>query len=1675
MSSGDEVSINNAINYAVANGISTVTLSSKTYIIRNPIYIRTGITLAGQGANNTVIKLADDICDDSSSEFYIPSSMKNKYGTMVGLIMPYGGKVNHVTFHDFSMDANRDTQYGVGHGYGYFNTIQLPNSSYVEVYDINFWDSLGDFVRVYGDKTTPCTNVYVYRCSMWASGHDSIFVLRGKEIYIHDCVITAQVNSCIRLQDVYGGYIYNNKLTGHPTIDSGAGLELAAQYWDAIKLEIYNNKIYETWGPSCELVSIRSGNGSSSSESVKFHHNIVYNCGNQHGSIPHTAGFSTEGICNVNVENNVFIGNKGGGVLVAKYYGYGSSYSGMRINVKNNIFVETQLRNKTYNSKLANSGWGVANTIGSSHYVDCGYNCFYNNVSGAMLNVANYTANFEANPQMASWSRSSGIDSQDCHLKSKYGRYSNGSWIKDNVQSPCIDKGDPTFSYSNEPQGNGGIINIGMYGNTNQASLSSGSIEPKKPVADFVASKTSGKAPFLASFTDLSENGPTKWKWTFGDNGVSNVQDPLNLYNDPGVYSVTLTVSNSAGSDTYTRTNYITVKDENDPIDTPEAAFTYTPIAGISPLKVQFTDKSSNNPTSWEWTFGDGASSTSQNPSHSYTTGTYDVKLVATNATGSSSITKFDAIKVTNGTPIASFTGSPNSGNLPLSVQFTDKSYNKPTTWKWNFGDRVISTKQNPEHIYSEAGMYTVTLTATNSYGSNTLSKSKYITVVSGNPYTGDMYDNRIISSKPSNVYTGTSYLDIGADSNGSYRSLLWFNLDDYKGKTLQSAKLCLYWYGSGSRTNDTTIEVYRPSIAWDPANVSWNYRIKDVKWTKAGGDWCDRNGDSQGSSPYDYIVFDKYIDPTEAYYELDVTQLVNEYINDIYQNFGFLLKAKTENGNYIKFYSLENGSNLVVPYLRLIEAEEAIPIDTFITIAGDGTGDFNCDGKDDNIQINQAFKLVKDNPTKYSGVHLKGPFTYNIGASLTILKILEGDSTAVIKLNNNAKWDANVPLIKEYKTGTDGITIKGFTIDGNRDNNTNVVSGKGYYDFICINDCSNISVHDMKFINGHNNGVYTNNCDGVSYYNNDVQLLGYDGFFARNCKSVNAYSNIINCRINNGIHIYNSDYVNVRDNEIYSEGSGTAGIYIEKYGTVQMVNVEVYNNTVYNTMFAGILAIGSSSFNANTGSISIHNNIVYSTGAKSTYKQSGGIIVSGFNSNIENNTVDNCYSCGIGVREVNGTADITGTVSINIRSNIIVYTQRDATNNKGYALDYEILPGHDVRQANNCMYGNTGPNNHNVNPSTGDTANIYVDPLFADITVHNYSLKSIAGRYDPIALKYVSDDVNSPCIDKGYAESENNNEPEPNGGRIDVGAYGNTIYGSLTGDHPIATNHAPVLDELTNKVAEVSKKLTFTIHATDEDNDALSYTMTPVPTGATLNLISGVFEWTPTTDQVGTYAITFTASDGYLTDSATINIGVTRGESVSLISDEIVVNVLREATPTTVYNLLTNFSIGGRLVNSQNTRFRTLILTDLSDYSGKTITSAVLSVFWYYPDGKERGYNTVLEVYRPVAWNKDYACWNNRISGSSWATPGGDWYDKNNTLQGSVPFASETFLASTVPDLVYHNIDVTDLVQAYCNNTYENTGFLLKAQTENSNWIAYYSQRMLSNVQLKLIIQYVN
>ena len=174
--------------------------------------------------------------------------------------------------------------------------------------------------------------------------------------------------------------------------------------------------------------------------------------------------------------------------------------------------------------------------------------------------------------------------------------------------------------------------------------------------------------------------------------------------------------------DTATDTVTATVDVENSPWRVAVTSSPGLPVANFTAnLTVKFIDMSTDSPDTWKWNFGDGSTSTEQNPVHTFRgEGTYRVTLVATNAGGSSDVRSMDiTVKSILTPPVANFAADKTEGTTPLTVNFTDKSTNSPTGWKWNFGDSQTSAVQNPEHIFSGEGTYTVTLVATNGDGSS--------------------------------------------------------------------------------------------------------------------------------------------------------------------------------------------------------------------------------------------------------------------------------------------------------------------------------------------------------------------------------------------------------------------------------------------------------------------------------------------------------------------------------------------------------------------------------------------------------------------------------------------------------------------------------------------------------------------------------------------------------------------------------------------------------------------------------------------------------------------------------------------------------------------------------------------------------------------------------------------
>ena len=153
-----------------------------------------------------------------------------------------------------------------------------------------------------------------------------------------------------------------------------------------------------------------------------------------------------------------------------------------------------------------------------------------------------------------------------------------------------------------------------------------------EPVANFEYSYTDNVVPAVVSFTNLSTDADESY-WSFGDNNTSTETNPTHTYNEAGNFTVTLKVTSRGGESTISKSIYIV-------LPAPVANFDFTYIDNVVPASVSFTNLSTDADT-YLWNFGDGNTSTSFSPTHTYyESGVFTVTLKATGPGGESTRTR---------------------------------------------------------------------------------------------------------------------------------------------------------------------------------------------------------------------------------------------------------------------------------------------------------------------------------------------------------------------------------------------------------------------------------------------------------------------------------------------------------------------------------------------------------------------------------------------------------------------------------------------------------------------------------------------------------------------------------------------------------------------------------------------------------------------------------------------------------------------------------------------------------------------------------------------------------------------------------------------------------------------------------------------------------------------------
>ncbi|MBL7924320.1 MAG: PKD domain-containing protein [Bacteroidia bacterium] len=223
-----------------------------------------------------------------------------------------------------------------------------------------------------------------------------------------------------------------------------------------------------------------------------------------------------------------------------------------------------------------------------------------------------------------------------------------------------------------------------------------------RPFFSYWMNNFTGCAPLPVQFINSTAAAYT-WLWDFGDGSTSTQQAPVHIYSSPGSYQVSLTATTVNGCVFGFPLN------QKVNVFSPNAAFQPDVTSGCPPLLVNFNNQSSGA-VSYQWSFGDGTSSTQAHPTHTYTTpGLYQVTLIATDATGCADTMIYPTAINVSQSPVNYITPPVITACAPYAVNFSDAS--GATSFLWDFGDGTTSTLSNPYHIYTEPGTYTVSLT----------------------------------------------------------------------------------------------------------------------------------------------------------------------------------------------------------------------------------------------------------------------------------------------------------------------------------------------------------------------------------------------------------------------------------------------------------------------------------------------------------------------------------------------------------------------------------------------------------------------------------------------------------------------------------------------------------------------------------------------------------------------------------------------------------------------------------------------------------------------------------------------------------------------------------------------------------------------------------------------------
>lgn len=241
-----------------------------------------------------------------------------------------------------------------------------------------------------------------------------------------------------------------------------------------------------------------------------------------------------------------------------------------------------------------------------------------------------------------------------------------------------------------------------------------------RPTVNFTVSESAGCLPFAAAFTDLSNSeygNITNWLWDFDDGSTSQERNPRHLYNLPGIYNITLTVTNAGGcTGSLSKLSYVRA------YDSIRTVFSFSkPTQCKPPETIRFLNNTIGPGTlSYRWDFGDGNGSASASPSHIYQdAGTYSVRLITSSSLGCSDTVEMrDALHIRK---VQAIIAGPDTVCSGKRITLLNATQPAPLSTIWKYNDGLSTFGNSTARSWNTAGVYQLSMISNFSTCSDTL------------------------------------------------------------------------------------------------------------------------------------------------------------------------------------------------------------------------------------------------------------------------------------------------------------------------------------------------------------------------------------------------------------------------------------------------------------------------------------------------------------------------------------------------------------------------------------------------------------------------------------------------------------------------------------------------------------------------------------------------------------------------------------------------------------------------------------------------------------------------------------------------------------------------------------------------------------------------------------------